>query len=83
MKYFSWNFYNNVRLPILEIGFTNGGDPFFGGTIVSYLESGQINELDYSDWNLKEITEEEALNIAKITSASAYVREDGRIDLML
>lgn len=82
MRYFSWNFYNGLRLPILEIAFTDGGQPSLNSTIVSYSNQ-DIDISQYADWNLSEITQQEALNIAISICPNALVKEDGRIDLML
>lgn len=81
IRYFSWNFYNNTRLPVLELGFTDGGDPYLGGVVVSYLSSGHIDLSLYTNWNLTEISQQDALDIATKVSPFAFIKEDGRIDL--
>jgi hypothetical protein len=85
MKYYKWRFNTGntsypVRISDLEINFSDGGDPSYGGYVVSCID----NALDvsaYSAWNMEEISQEQALNIATTVNPSAYVNQEGLIVL--
>ena len=85
MKYYKWRFNTSntshpVRISDLDINFSDGGDPSYGGYVVSCVNT-ILDVSSYSAWNMEEISQEQALNIATVISPSAYVDQEGLIIL--
>lgn len=83
MKYYKWSF-NTVdtnypaRVQDLDILFSDGGDPSYGGYVVSAV-SNSLDVSNYAVWNMSEITAEDALNMAQVFYPSASL--DGQLNL--
>lgn len=83
MKYYKWTFNTAdtnypARIDNLDILFSDGGDPSFGGYIVSSSQIA-LDTSNYSLWDMTEITANEALNIAQTFYPSASLDEQQNI----
>lgn len=59
-------------------GAWSNGEVTDGGTILGYVGA-PVNESTLTEWDVKNITEAEALEFCQAINADAYLQEDGRI----